>query len=87
MAKRRIDTPVRCLRALDDAVIRFNALAMTYQDALKTIAALPKSPDGDKGEREQNDMEDAFTNGCEVGTYEGYVTAAKIATAALKGNY
>lgn len=56
-----------------------------YIAALEQIAALPKQHTGRRGEEIFNDMEDAFTNGCEVGEYEALVQAAKIAKDALKG--
>lgn len=59
-------------------------LAVKYEKALRIIKGLPKTHDGDKGEREQNDMEDAYSNGCDVGTFEGFQIAANIAAAALK---
>ncbi len=40
-----------------------------YVEALRRIAALPKSHEGRKDEEEFNDLEDAFSGGCEAGEY------------------
>lgn len=56
-----------------------------YVEALKRIAALPKTFEGRKGEEEFNDMEDAFTNGAEVGEWETLGRVAAIAKEALNG--
>lgn len=55
-----------------------------WRAALERIADLPSTHDGDKDEREQDDLEDAFGNGLDVGTYEGFVLASKIAREALR---
>lgn len=55
-----------------------------WRAALERIAALPSTHDGDRDEREQDDMEDAYSNGLDAGTYEGFVLASKIARAALR---
>ena len=53
--------------------------------ALRAIVALYRDFDGDTEERYQNDMEDAFNNGIEVGQHDGYRGAAAIARTALQG--
>lgn len=45
---------------------------------LDNVARLPSLHRGDKDEREQNDMEDAFSNGCDVGHYEAYLGVKKV---------
>jgi len=58
--------------------------AIKYEAALRAIAELPKTHEGATDEELWNDMEDAFSNGVDVGTYESYVEAANIAKEALK---
>jgi hypothetical protein len=65
--------------------VRVVAAVERWRAALEQIAALPSTHDGDTDEREQDDMEDAYSNGIDVGTLEGFELAAKIARAALNG--
>jgi lactam utilization protein B len=53
--------------------------------ALRSIAAKARAFHGDTDEREQNDMEDAFSNGIDVGTHEALKDCAAVARKALRG--
>lgn len=55
-----------------------------WRIALERIANLPSTHDGPTDEEEWNDMEDAFNNGCDVGRFEGFESAAAIAREALR---
>lgn len=54
-----------------------------YQEALKQIRDLPSGL-SEPEEEDYDDMESAYGNGVDVGTYEAYQQAAQIAREALK---
>ena len=56
-----------------------------YVGALRRIVALAQEFDGDTDEREQDDLEDAFNNGIDVGRHDALNECAALARAALSG--
>lgn len=53
--------------------------------ALRAIVGKAHAFEGDTEEREQDDLEDAFSNGIDVGRHDALVDCAKLARAALHG--
>jgi hypothetical protein len=75
------------LRAHQKSFERVVSRMVRYREALQRIAGLPKTHDGDTDEQEWDDSEGAFNNGVDVGTFEGFELASKIAKEALKRGY
>jgi hypothetical protein len=71
------------MRQMRETTLRAQHARMA--ESLRAIVAMSKSFAGDTDEREQNDMEDAFSNGCDVGRFEALLEARRVATSALRG--
>lgn len=62
---------------------RYIVAGPAMEARLRELAALVEKHDGDTDEEEWNDMEDAYNNGLDVGTYETMQDVAAIAQEAL----